>query len=104
MPASRKINAIEELKFDGVRQLRATTCQSPIATQQVVSQGIECVFSCGEESMTDSGLFFPPLEILEAISVQIEPAAGTAGMLIAASELLNNPFLVNPPFCLRDQP
>lgn len=53
--------------------------------------------------MTDSGLFFPPPEVLEAICAQIEPTAGTSGMLMAAMERLNDPLLVNPPFCMQDQ-
>ena len=53
--------------------------------------------------MTDACLFFTPPEILEAISEQIQPAAGTAGMLLAAKGLLNDPSLVNPPFRLERQ-
>jgi hypothetical protein len=53
--------------------------------------------------MKDYGLFFPPPEILEAIAEQIEPAAGTAGMLLAARYVLNDPSLVNPPFRLEHQ-
>lgn len=74
-----------------------------MAAQQTVSQGIDCAFSCGEVSMTDAGLFFTPPEILEAISEQIQPAAGTAGLLLAAKGLLNDPSLVNPPFRLERQ-
>lgn len=53
--------------------------------------------------MNDYGLFFPPLEILEAISEPIEPAAGTAGMLLAARGVLNEPSLLNPPFRFEHQ-
>jgi hypothetical protein len=53
--------------------------------------------------MNDYGLFFPPPELLEAISEQIEPAGATAGMLLAAWSLLNDPLLVNPPFRLEQQ-
>ena len=47
-------------------------------------------------------LFFPPGEILEAIAKQVDPAAGTSGLLLAGIERLMDPLLVNPPFCIRD--
>jgi hypothetical protein len=53
--------------------------------------------------LTEPGLlFFPPPEILDAIAQQVDPAAGTSGLLMAAMERLKDPLLVNPPFSLRD--
>jgi hypothetical protein len=47
-------------------------------------------------------LFFPPSDVLDAIlQLQVEPAAGTCGLLAAALERLQEPVLVNPPFALR---
>ena len=47
-------------------------------------------------------VFFPSGEILEAIAKQVDPAAGTSGLLLAGIERLMDPLLVNPPFSSRD--
>lgn len=46
-------------------------------------------------------LFVPSAEILGAIAQQVDPAAGTSGLLLAAMEPLKDPLLANPPFVLR---
>jgi len=48
----------------------------------------------------DTALFFPPVEILEALGEPVEPAAGTTGLLMAAMSSLRDPLLSNPPFAL----
>jgi hypothetical protein len=58
----------------------------------------------GEVVAEPDPLFFPPGEILEAIAKQVDPAAGTSGLLLAGLERLMDPLLVNPPFSSRDAP
>jgi hypothetical protein len=41
-------------------------------------------------------LFFPPGEILEAIAKQVDPAAGTSGLLLAGLERLMTPSTCKP--------
>ena len=47
-------------------------------------------------------VFFTPAVILEAIAKQVDPAAGTSGLLLEGMERLMDPLLVNPPFSSRD--
>jgi hypothetical protein len=47
-------------------------------------------------------LFFPPLEILEAMAKQFEQASGTSGLLMAGTDRLMDHLLVNPPFSIWD--
>jgi hypothetical protein len=47
-------------------------------------------------------VFFPPGKILEAIAKQVDPAAGTSGLLLAGIGRFMDPLLVNPPFSSGD--
>jgi hypothetical protein len=65
---------------------------------------LRCADIRGIAHVTESDfLFFPPHEILDAMNLRVDPAAGTSGLLVAAMGRLKEPQLVNPPFQVRDE-